>query len=161
MLLTTISPPTILHKPHTSIQYKTHTYTPLLQNIQNHTVQFVTFRAAPWLRRSVAGLSLQRPRFIPVHYSIEWPWDRFFSEYSRCPLSASFPPMLHTHSPTQLVTARLAADNFSILAFSLHLISFRYRLLFVLERCRFHISSCRSFSLSEAVHIFQSRQQRL
>ena len=25
----TISPPTFLHKPHTSVQYKTHTYTPL------------------------------------------------------------------------------------------------------------------------------------
>ena len=29
MTIPPISPPTILHKPHTSIQYKTHTYTPL------------------------------------------------------------------------------------------------------------------------------------
>ena len=72
MLLPTISPPTTLHKPHTSIQYKTHTYTPLLQNIT-------------WFQ----DRSIDR--------SIYFSWRRRFSPSPALSPVSVLPPMIHIH----------------------------------------------------------------
>jgi hypothetical protein len=64
-------------------------------SIFNYEILSQMYKAVPWLRRLVAGLSPWRPSLLPVQsmwdlWWTKWHWERFFLKFFSFTLSSAF-----------------------------------------------------------------------